>query len=104
LGSIRQIWIGTFVTVKALYILISGRVQGVGFRWFTERQAVERGVDGFVRNLTDGRVEVLAQAEGEVLEAFCDTLREGPAFSRPEELSLKTVPINPELRGFHIRF
>ncbi len=90
--------------MKALYIFISGRVQGVGFRWFVERQAVERGVDGYVRNLADGRVEVLAQADDMVLEAFCETLRQGPPFSRPEELSLKKVPINPELRGFHIRF
>jgi acylphosphatase len=90
--------------VKALYILISGRVQGVGFRWFAERQAVEHGVDGYVKNLGDGRVEILAQAENEVLEAFCETLKQGPPFSRPEELSLKTAPINPELRGFHIRF
>jgi acylphosphatase len=90
--------------MKALLILISGRVQGVGFRWFAERQAVEYGVNGYVRNLSDGRVEVLAQGEDEVLEAFCDSLKEGPPFSRPDTLSLEAVSINPELRGFHIRF
>ena len=90
--------------MKARCILISGRVQGVGFRWFAERLAVEHGVDGYVRNLADGRVEVLAQADDKVLDAFCEMLREGPPFSRPEELSLKTVPVNSEIRGFHIRF
>ncbi len=90
--------------MKALMILISGHVQGVGFRWFAEKQALEHGVNGYVRNLADGRVEVLAQAGAKVLEAFCDKLREGPPFSQPDDLSLKTVPTNPEIRGFHIRF
>jgi len=90
--------------MKALMILISGRVQGVGFRWFAERQAVEYGVNGYVRNLSDGRVEVLAQGDDEVLEAFCEKLREGPPFARPENLSLEAVSINSEIQGFHIRF
>lgn len=90
--------------VKALHILISGRVQGVGFRWFAERQAVEHGVDGYVRNLADGRVEVFAQAEEQLLEAFCETLRKGPSFSRAKELAVKKASVVPALHGFHIRY
>ncbi len=90
--------------MTALHILISGRVQGVGFRWFVERQSDEFGVDGHVRNLPDGRVEVFAQADEKILERFCDALRQGPALSRTDELLKKRVPVDPQLRGFHIRF
>lgn len=90
--------------MKALHILISGRVQGVGFRWFVERQAVELGVDGYVRNLADGRVEVLVQGDEKVIETFCESLKQGPAFSRTDELFKKPVVVDPELRGFRIRF
>ena len=88
----------------AYHIYISGWVQGVGFRWFTERSAEGLGVDGWVRNLPDGRVEVFAQAEKDVLEVFCAKLREGPSHGRPDELSIETVPVDHKLHGFNIRF
>jgi len=90
--------------MRALHILISGRVQGVGFRWFVEQQAVDLGVSGYVRNLPDGRVEVLAQADEGAMERFCGALRRGPALSRTDELVKKPVPIDPGLQAFHIRF
>ncbi|NJL26073.1 MAG: acylphosphatase, partial [Calothrix sp. SM1_5_4] len=52
------------------HYLISGRVQGVGFRAFKHRRAVELGLRGWVRNLSDGRVEVLARGPGETLSQF----------------------------------
>lgn len=90
--------------VKAYHILISGRVQGVGFRWFSERLAAQHEVVGYVRNLPDGRVEVLAQADEEVLVAFCERLREGPASSQTDEFIVKPVPPNSNLRDFDVRF
>ena len=48
-------------TVTTVRFLVSGRVQGVGFRWFTHREAERLGIAGWARNLPDGRVEVLAK-------------------------------------------
>lgn len=64
--------------MKRLHLYFSGRVQGVGFRFYVERAALHRpGLTGFVRNLADGRVEVVAEAEGPALEAFLAALRDG---------------------------
>lgn len=60
-------------------LLLSGRVQGVGYRWFAREQARELGVRGWVRNLPDGSVEVAASApDAAALARFVDRLRIGP--------------------------
>ncbi len=62
--------------------LVKGRVQGVGFRWFVEREARMIGVGGWVRNCDDGAVEVLASGTDEQLGTLYDKLREGPRAAR----------------------
>lgn len=87
---------------RACRLVLSGRVQGVGFRWFTRKAAQELGVAGRVRNLPDGRVEVEAAGEPGSLDAFRERLREGPSGSRVtglEELEISPVP---EWDGFVI--
>lgn len=65
-------------------IFVRGRVQGVGFRWWTRARALELGLVGHARNLPDGRVEVNAQGEPEAVEALVALLREQPSGrSRP---------------------
>ncbi len=59
--------------------LVTGRVQGVGFRYFSQRTALETGITGFVRNRRDGRVEALAEGAPDAVEAFAHALRQGPA-------------------------
>lgn len=90
--------------LKAAQILITGRVQGVGFRAFAERHASRLDVVGYVRNLPEGHVEVLAQADERTLESFCEKLRLGPSFARVEDFSVTSVPVDPSLRGFGVRF
>jgi acylphosphatase len=90
--------------VKAVQILISGRVQGVGFRWFAERQAERWRVAGFARNLPDGRVEVRAQAEEQALAGFCEDLRRGPRYARVDGFELTALPVDAALAEFSIRF
>lgn len=61
---------------KRVHIFYSGYVQGVGFRFTTERIAHKLGVTGWVRNLIDGRVEVIAEAEETVLKRFIEQIEE----------------------------
>ena len=73
--------------------LISGRVQAVGFRYFTESAAAREGVHGWVRNLPDGRVEASAEGESEAVERFERALRHGPPGARVEHVEVDdTVP------------
>jgi acylphosphatase len=69
-------------TRKFRRYLVTGRVQGVGFRWFVEREAQLIGVGGWVRNRDDGAVEVLASGTDEQLGSLYDKLREGPRAAR----------------------
>ncbi len=89
--------------VQAYVLLVSGRVQGVGFRWFAEREALKRDVTGYVRNLADGRVEILAQAADETLAEFCETVRRGPPASRVDDVQMKPVPVDGTLSTFRVR-
>ncbi|MFZ1135011.1 MAG: acylphosphatase [Candidatus Korobacteraceae bacterium] len=72
--------------------LVSGRVQGVGFRWFVEREAATLGVTGWVRNREDGRVEVMATGTREQLSTLHGRLREGPRASRVDEVAVSPAP------------
>jgi acylphosphatase len=65
--------------------LIGGRVQGVGFRYFTEAAGARERISGWVRNLPDGRVEVLAQGEPDAIARFEAQIREGPPHARVGE-------------------
>jgi acylphosphatase len=72
--------------------LISGEVQGVGFRFFTQRAAARHQIKGYVRNLADGRVEALAEGSAAEVEAFKHDLATGPAYAsvaNVEEINLE---------------
>lgn len=69
------------------HILVQGRVQGVGFRQFTCRAAVQLGLTGWVRNLPDGRVEIVAEGEDLPLTSFMALIRQGPPLSRVDAIS-----------------
>ena len=73
--------------------LISGRVQGVGFRYFTEAVAAREGLHGWVRNLPDGRVEAAAEGEADAVERFERAVRHGPPGARVDAVDVDdTVP------------
>jgi acylphosphatase len=74
-----------------LRFFISGRVQGVGFRWFVARQAGSLGVQGYVRNLGDGRVEVLAQGNPEELERLESYLARGPGRAKVDAVEKSEI-------------
>jgi acylphosphatase len=72
--------------------LVSGVVQGVGFRWFVARHARSLGFAGYARNLPDGRVEVVVSGPDEALPEFEHLLRRGPANSQVEALERSSEP------------
>lgn len=76
--------------------LVSGMVQGVGFRYFAQRAAQRLGLTGYVRNLRDGRVEVLATGEEISLEALRTELERGPRMAAVSEV--KVDPTRPDAR------
>ena len=81
--------------------IVSGRVQGVGYRYFVMHEAVALGVAGWARNLVDGSVEVLAAGEETLLHAFEGRLWQGPPHARVS--GLEGEPAEPPDRaGFHI--
>ena len=67
-----------------LHARISGRVQGVGFRWFVREEARRLGLAGWVRNLPTGEVELVAEGSPSAIEAFARTIGKGPPGARVE--------------------
>jgi acylphosphatase len=74
--------------IRTVKLLISGRVQGVFFRKFTKQKANELDIFGTVRNLDDGSVEVIAQAEADKLEAFIQWCHKGPITARVDKVDM----------------
>ena len=82
--------------------MVSGRVQGVGFRYFAQDVAQREGLSGRVRNLPDGRVEVEAEGDEETLERFERALWRGPFQARVEHVEVESTAPTGRLTGFHI--
>ena len=82
---------------------IVGRVQGVGFRHFTEAAAVREGILGWVRNLAGGGVEVLAEGDADALERFERSLRHGPPRARVERVDVDDLIPTGRVTGFSVR-
>lgn len=82
--------------------IVSGRVQGVGFRLFVSALARRMNVAGWVRNLPDGCVEVAGSAENDVLELFERELRRGPELSRVDSVEIHDIS-GGGWKGFEVR-
>jgi len=81
---------------------VRGRVQGVGFRWFVEREAHILGIAGWVRNNHDGSVEVLAQGTRDQLSGLHSRLREGPRAARVDAVEVSDATPAAGLTSFRI--
>ena len=88
---------------KRLHARVTGRVQGVGFRYFTESHAVGLKLHGWVRNVDDGSVELVAEGSAIALDALVERLREGPALSRVDDVLLDWSAPQADLAMFHVR-
>ena len=83
--------------------VLSGRVQGVGYRYFALEAARREGLHGYVTNNDDGTVEAVAEGESEAVERFERALRRGPSRSRVEHVMVDDVEPLQSSTGFHIR-
>jgi acylphosphatase len=81
------------MAIKRLAITISGRVQGVGFRYFTRDAAESYELSGWVRNNPDRTVECEVQGKEEDLESFCQQVSEGPPLSKIMDFEVREIPI-----------
>jgi acylphosphatase len=88
--------------LAAYRFVVQGRVQGVGYRYFVQREADALGVTGFVRNLPDGNVEVVAEGGEPVLAKLEARLREGPSFARVSSVERAAITTRGDT-GFQIR-
>ncbi|TAJ13822.1 acylphosphatase [Marinilabiliaceae bacterium JC017] len=89
--------------MKRVRVIVDGRVQGVGFRYFVNNTAKRYAIKGFVRNLADGKVEIDAEGECDNVHHFLTDCRTGPALSRVDAFLISEVP-EYGFEGFRIKF
>ena len=83
-------------TTQRLHIVVSGTVQGIGYRWFVQKTADRLGVTGWVRNLTDGNVEIEAEHSPEVLQLFMQKLRNEHPWASVSDITAVPLPAASE--------
>ena len=92
------------MVLKRIHIFVTGRVQGVFFRQSTRVIAIKNNVNGWVRNLDDGRVEIVAEGEESNINALADWCKIGPANSRVDEFELSEEKSTGEFENFQVRY
>ena len=89
---------------KRIHIFVTGRVQGVFFRQSTRVMAIKNNVNGWVCNLDDGRVEIVAEGEKSNINTMVDWCKTGPANSRVDEFELSEENSTDEFENFEVRY
>jgi len=87
-----------------VHVIISGRVQGVSFRYYTTRAAEQLGVVGWVRNLPDGRVEAVVEGDKEILKQFVAWCGQGPSFGRVDHVDAQWMDGTGAFNDFSIHY
>ncbi|MCX8178239.1 MAG: acylphosphatase [Candidatus Aenigmarchaeota archaeon] len=88
--------------MKRVHVFVSGRVQGVNFRWFTKTVAEKLDIKGWVKNLNDGRVEIIAEGDDEEIENFLNYVKKGPILARVDEIDVREQDYKNEFKEFSI--
>ena len=89
--------------IVARKLILGGRVQRVGFRWFALDAASREGVTGWVRNTPDRQVEILVEGEAEAVERFERAVRRGPAAARVDDVETEVVAPTGRFLGFTVQ-
>ncbi|MCM3125442.1 acylphosphatase [Mesobacillus sp. AQ2] len=87
-----------------LQIIVSGEVQGVGYRYYTQMKAIQFGITGWVRNLREGGVEILASGAKVDLEKFIDEVRRGNPFSTVDHIEVNEIENTETYKSFAIKY
>lgn len=90
--------------LQQAHLFVQGRVQGVFFRAFTRKVAAGLGLNGWVRNLYDGRVEAVIEGERDLLDQAIRELRKGPPGSYVQDIDITWGSASGEAKGFEIRY
>lgn len=87
-----------------VHLFIEGRVQGVFYRAFTRDVAISLGINGWVKNLYDGRVEAIFEGDNSLIEKAVNKCRKGPPGSLVKEIDILREEYSGELKGFEIKY
>lgn len=91
------------MTDSRAHAIISGRVQGVSFRYYTYHEALKRGLKGWVRNLLDGRVEAVFEGERDAIDQVLEWSKTGPPAAQVEDIEVSWEEPTDSLTGFNVR-
>ncbi|UCH10485.1 MAG: acylphosphatase [Fidelibacterota bacterium] len=89
--------------MRKVRITVAGRVQGVGFRWSARRQAIHYKINGYVRNLPSGEVEMVAEGDDAGVAQMIHWARQGPSWSHVADLRIEELPYDNEYHDFNVR-
>lgn len=90
--------------IRTVHILVTGRVQGVCYRASTQKKAQHLGIEGWVKNLPDGRVEILAQAESILIEQLIAWCHRGPSLANVTDVLVEELaPTDLPVAGFGVK-
>lgn len=90
--------------MKRVHCILKGRVQGVFFRDFVEKRAFLYKIKGFVKNLADGDLEIVAEGEEELLKQFLNECKEGPHMSNVEDIEVTEEEPKGEFEKFDVKY
>ncbi|MCL4415175.1 MAG: acylphosphatase [Actinobacteria bacterium] len=90
--------------IETYNLLLSGRVQGVGFRYFAQYRAVRYNIKGYVRNTYDDKVEIVCQGEPDILSKFIREVKNGPSFSQVSQVEMEEIKDPPIYDSFEIKY
>lgn len=87
---------------KGIHAFVTGQVQGVGFRYYVHHAARRHYLTGWVKNLVDGRVEIMAEGEEEEIRSFVDELKKGSRWSMVDDVQIEWLHYQKKFRSFDI--
>ncbi len=90
--------------MKRIHLIIHGKVQAVFYRSNTHKKASELGLKGFVKNLEDGTVEVIAEGSEEKINELIEFCRNNPGYSKVDKVDVKEEKVTNEFESFGVRY
>lgn len=90
--------------MATFHIIVHGRVQGVGFRFYTQQQANNFGIKGWVKNRADGTVEIVAQGDKTTMQKFVASVKKGSPASKVEHVEIKEVRRTKGYNSFQVKY